>query len=143
MSQARAFSPFAVAFAVAAAFSAGACNGCKTPDDSGVPPVPSSTAPPPSPPATLEIPVVPVASASDGAAGAGGAPKGGVATSSLKACCNALRANAASMPPPNNAYALAAASYCDGAVASGQSNNAILQGVRGLLKGANMPASCK
>ncbi|HEU4407818.1 MAG TPA: acyltransferase [Polyangiaceae bacterium] len=141
MTKPQALRPVSIVFFAALALGAGACRGCEREGEQPVA-MPSNTAPPPPPPATI-IPVE-VPPADSGAAGAGGAPKaspgGG---SSLRACCAALRANAASMPPPNNGYALAAAAYCDSAVASGQDRNAIVQGVRGALKGANMPAACK
>ncbi|MCC6644730.1 MAG: hypothetical protein IT374_04035 [Polyangiaceae bacterium] len=75
-----------------------------------------------------------------------GAPRGRPAdVTGLRACCAALAQNARSMPPPNSAYAAAAASYCSGAVASvnqpGQ-RDAVFSGVRGLLRGAPAPSAC-
>jgi hypothetical protein len=60
----------------------------------------------------------------------------------LRACCAALRQNAASMPPPNNMYALQAAAACDGLVASGQ-GKAALGGLAGMMKGMGLPPACK
>lgn len=141
MTNPTAFRSLTTAFFVALALGAGACKGCEK-DAGGPVPVPADTATPPPPPNTIAPIVEPPPSASN-EAGAGGAPKVGPAPSSLKACCVALRGNAASMPPPNNAYALAAAAYCDSAVASGQDRNAIVQGVRQALKGASVPTACK
>ncbi len=62
---------------------------------------------------------------------------------SLKACCSALAQNAASAPPPTNAYMLQAAAACNAAVAQGKSSGSVLAVVRGALKGAGMPSACR
>jgi len=66
--------------------------------------------------------------------------------SGLRACCAALKSNAASMPPPNNVYAENAAAYCSASVASintpGQ-KDAFILAIRGALRGAAVPAQCK
>ncbi len=72
-------------------------------------------------------------------------PARSVDVTGLRACCAALAQNATSMPPPNGAYAAAAASYCSGAVASvnqPSQRDAVFAGVRGLLRGATPPAAC-
>jgi hypothetical protein len=65
----------------------------------------------------------------------------------LRACCTALQQNAASMPPPNNTYALQAASLCTSLVnglAAGSSTKAGALGAIGqIMKGANLPPACK
>src|SRR6185436_12969433 len=65
----------------------------------------------------------------------------------LRACCTALQQNAASMPPPNNTYALQAATMCQslvGALAAGSTTKAgALGSIGSILKGANLPPACK
>jgi hypothetical protein len=65
----------------------------------------------------------------------------------LRACCTALQQNAASMPPPNNTYALQAAQVCQSLVttlASGATTkNGALGTIGSLLKGANLPPACR
>jgi hypothetical protein len=65
----------------------------------------------------------------------------------LRACCTALQQNAASMPPPNNTYALQAASVCQSlvtALASGATTKSgALGSIGSVLKGANLPPACK
>jgi len=65
----------------------------------------------------------------------------------LRACCTALQQNAASMPPPNNTYALQAAQVCTslvGAIASGSASKAGALGTLGsVMKGAHLPPACK
>jgi hypothetical protein len=65
----------------------------------------------------------------------------------LRACCTALQQNAASMPPPNNTYALQAASLCTSLVAGLASGSATKSGalgaIGGIMKGANLPPACK
>jgi len=71
---------------------------------------------------------------------------GGGQFASLRACCQALSQNAASMPPPQGMYALAAANYCHGSVAaisSPQQKDAMVSTLRGMLKGAALPAACR
>jgi hypothetical protein len=62
---------------------------------------------------------------------------------SLKACCAALRQNAANAPPPNDQYMLSAALVCDGAAASGAVAGSIVTQLQAALKGAGMPAACQ
>ena len=65
----------------------------------------------------------------------------------LRACCTALQQNAASMPPPNNTYALQAAQMCQSlvtAIASGSTTKAgALGSIGSIMKGANLPPACK
>jgi len=65
----------------------------------------------------------------------------------LRACCNALQQNAASMPPPNNAWALQAAAICQSMVqqmaAGSKSKGDALAVIGGALKGAALPPACK
>jgi hypothetical protein len=108
--------------------------------------------PNPSASATGVIDIVPIAAdASDDVDGSDADAKAtgsGVAydPSHLKACCVALQANAASMPPPQNLYAQAAAQYCLAAVASVNSptqKDQVLAGIRNTLKGGTLPANCR
>ena len=65
----------------------------------------------------------------------------------LRACCTALQQNAASMPPPQNTYALQAAAVCQSLVAGLASGSATKAGALGslgsMMKGANLPPACK
>jgi hypothetical protein len=81
----------------------------------------------------------------DAGADTGAAKKGGrgAPRQSLKACCVALRQNAANAPPPNDQYMLTAAAICDGAVASGQVGGSIVAQLQAALKGAGMPSACQ
>jgi hypothetical protein len=117
-------------------------SGCKK--DEPPPPLPSAapaavTPPPAASPIEL-VPEVPVASAS---ASASAAPvkTGGGGGGSLKACCNALRQNAASAPEPNKGFMLTAAQICDGAAAAGQTS--AMGPITAALRGAGLPTACK
>jgi hypothetical protein len=68
---------------------------------------------------------------------AGGAGAGG-----LGPCCAALRQNANSAPPDQKAGLIQAAAICDGLRNNPQTSVAIAA-IRGALRGANMPSSCK
>jgi len=123
-------------------------SSCKKKEEEP-PPAPSAPAPPPPP-----EPVV-VAPEEDAAIAvlvedAGKKPVGKSApadVAGLRACCSALQQNAASMPPPNNTYALQAAAMCQqlvGALAAGSATKAGAFGsINQLLKGANLPPACK
>jgi hypothetical protein len=133
--------PFALALAV---------QGCSNKDEE-TPPAQPSAAPTPTPAPTPSAPVVlktegedAGADATDDAADASdAAPKaGGGDPTGVRACCNALRQNANSAPLDQKGSLLSAAAMCDGLVNNPQGRQA-LSAVRGLLKGANMPASCK
>jgi hypothetical protein len=60
----------------------------------------------------------------------------------VRRCCSALRQNANSAPLDQKGSYLSAAAMCDGLVGSPQGRQA-LSAVRGVLKGANMPADCQ
>ena len=70
------------------------------------------------------------------AAGGTGDPTG------IAACCAALSQNAASAPPQQKGAYLAAAGACQAALNNPQ-GRAALAGVRALLMGANVPATCR
>jgi hypothetical protein len=131
--------PFALALAA---------QGCSNKDDE-TPPAQPSAAPTPAP--TPSAPTVlkteddaGVPAADDAGADADAAPKatGGGDPTGVKACCAALRQNAKSAPLDQQGSLLSAAAMCDGLVNNPQGRQA-LSAVRGLLKGANMPASCQ
>lgn len=126
-----------------------ACSGCKKKDDDVAP------MPPPPPPTSAPTPVL-IAPEEDAAVDApddvepdvkkvtGAAKPPDVA--GLRACCNALQQNAASMPPPNNAYALQGAAICQSMVAAmaagTQSKAGALAVIGGALRGAGLPPAC-
>jgi len=124
-------------------------SGCKKKEED-LPPAPSA-APPPEPAPT---PVVIAPEEDAGAIDDGSVDVKKPATKAapadvagLRACCTALQQNASSMPPPNNAYALQAASLCLSLVnglASGSATKAgALGAIGGIMKGANLPPACK
>ncbi|MET0596001.1 MAG: acyltransferase [Polyangiaceae bacterium] len=126
-------------------------TGCKKKEEE-LPPAPSATPPPPEP-APAPTPVVIAPEEDAGAVDAGEDVKKPAAKAApadvagLRACCTALQQNAASMPPPNNAYAIQAASMCTTlvtALASGSATKAGALGTIGsLMKGANLPPAGK
>lgn len=133
--------PFALAFAA---------QGCGKSDEDSTPPPQPSAAPTPTP--TPTAPPVQLKTEEDAGVDAGedaadasdGAIKvtGGGDPTGVRACCSALRQNANSAPLDQKGTLLSAAALCDGLVNSPQGKQA-LSAVRGMLKGANMPASCK
>ncbi|SRR6266542_1068223 len=125
-------------------------TSCKKKEEDN-PPAPS--APPPAPP---PAPVVVAPEEDAGLAAledvvpdvrktAGKAAPADVA--GLKACCTALQQNAASLPPPNDGFALQAASMCQSlvaALASGSTTKAgALGSIGAMMKGAHLPPACK
>jgi hypothetical protein len=126
--------------------------GCKKKEEE-LPPAPSAAPAPTPTPAPTPVVIAPEEDAGapveDAAADmkkpAGKAAPADVA--GLRACCTALEQNAASMPPPNNAYALQAANLCKSLVnglASGSATKAgALGAIGGIMKGANLPPACK
>jgi hypothetical protein len=128
--------PFAIAAVV---------QGCKKEEPPPPMPVASETPAPPPPTVTLAAPV----DSTDLDASSEDAKKLGVGKppdlTGLRACCAALQGNAASMPPPQNMYAAAAASYCQATVNSvntpGQ-KDALIAGIRNALRGAAVPGAC-
>ena len=127
-------------------------TGCKKKEED-LPPAPSAAPPPPAPtPAPTPVVIAPEEDA--GAADDAGAdvkkPAAKAApadVAGLRACCTALEQNAASMPPPNNAYALQAANLCKSLVAGlatwSATKSGALGAIGGVMKGANLPPACK
>ena len=126
-------------------------TGCKKKEEE-LPPAPSATTPPPPAPAPTPVLIQPEedAGAVEDAAADVKKPTGKAApadVAGLRACCAALQQNASSMPPPNNAYALQAASLCNTLVnclATGSATKSgALGAIGGIMKGANLPPACK
>ena len=126
-------------------------TGCKKKEED-LPPAPSAAPPPAPTPAPTPVVIAPEedAGAIEDAAADVKKPMGKAApadVAGLRACCTALEQNAASMPPPNNAYALQAANLCKSLVnglASGSATKAgALGAIGGIMKGANLPPACK
>jgi hypothetical protein len=126
-------------------------TGCKKQEEE-LPPAPSAAPPPAPTPVPTPVVIAPEEEAGvvedagpDVKKPAGKAAPADVA--GLRACCTALEQNAASMPPPNNAYALQAANMCKSLVsglASGSATKAgALGAIGGIMKGANLPPACK
>ncbi|WP_437878362.1 acyltransferase [Sorangium sp. So ce513] len=122
-------------------------NGCKKEEEElpPIPPPPVEPAPAPTPTPTTQI--VPeedagVADADVADADAGKKVVGTSDPSGIRKCCAALRQNAKSAPPEQQGAYLAAASACDGLANSPQGRQA-LSTLRGILLGAQMPASCQ
>ena len=139
ITKARILAPLAFSLAIPAL--SVTMGGCKK--DEPPPPLPSASpqaAAPPPPTAPIElVPETPIASAS---ASASAAPvRAGGGGGSLKACCAALRQNAASAPEPNKGFMLTAAQICDGAAAAGQTSAA--GPITAALRGAGLPTACK
>ena len=112
------------------------------------PPAPSAAPAPPPAPEPVAVAIEEDAGVVEDAAIKKVAVKAAPAdVAGLRACCTALRQNAASMPPPNNSYALSAAGACDAfiqAVAAGGSSKASALGsINSIMKGANLPPACK
>jgi hypothetical protein len=127
-------------------------GGCKKKEEE-LPPAPSAAPPPPTP-APVPTPVVIAPEEDAGAVEDAGAdvkkPAGKAApadVAGLRACCTALEQNAASMPPPNNAYALQAANLCkslvNGLATGSATKSGALGAIGGVMKGANLPPACK
>ncbi|WP_437580561.1 acyltransferase [Sorangium sp. So ce887] len=122
-------------------------NGCKK-EEEEPPPVPAPTVVTPAPTPTPTTQIVPEedagADAADVDAADADAGKKVVTgdSSGIRKCCAALRQNAKSAPPEQQGGYLAAASACDGLANSPQGRQA-LSTLRGLLLGAQMPASCQ
>jgi len=122
--------------------------GCKKEEELAPPPPPAEPAPAPEP-----IVIAPEVEEED--AGEDAPEEAAVKKTTakapdvagLRACCNALQQNAASMPPPNNAWALQAAAICQSMVqqmaAGSKSKGDALAVIGGALKGAALPPACK
>ncbi|WP_231864880.1 MULTISPECIES: acyltransferase [Sorangium] len=125
-------------------------SGCPKKEEDEVPPVPSApVVPTPAPTPTPTTQIVPeedagadAADADTADADAGKKVVGTGDPSGIRKCCAALRQNAKSAPPEQQGGYLAAASACDGLANSPQGRQA-LSTLRGLLVGAQMPASCQ
>jgi hypothetical protein len=126
-------------------------SGCKKKEEDAPPPLVQSVAPAPPPAPTPvavateeDAAVAPVEDAGVKKVVAKGPPAD---VAGLRACCTALQQNAASMPPPNNTYALQAATMCQSlvaALAAGSTTKAgALGSIGSILKGANLPPACK
>lgn len=131
--------PFALALAV---------QGCGKNDEDAPLPQPSA-APTPAPTPSAAPPVVlkteedaGVDAGEDAAADAAVKATGTGDPTGIRKCCAALRQNANSAPLDQKGSLLSAAAMCDGLVNSPQGKQALVA-VRGLLKGASMPASCQ
>jgi hypothetical protein len=134
---------FSIGVPVVAIFFFSSLMGCKKKEEEPQPPpIPAATpAPTPTPaPVVVEVeagPVVPDAAPAKPGVGKAADPAG------LSACCNALAQNAASMPAPNNAYALQAAAICKTLVAAGAGKGGATAQIAAAMKGANLPPACK
>jgi hypothetical protein len=124
-------------------------TSCKKKEDE-LPPAPSAPPPAPTPTPVAVAPeedayVAVVDAAADVKKAVGKAAPADVA--GLRACCTALQQNAASLPPPNDGFALQAASMCQSmvaALASGSTTKAgALGSIGAMMKGANLPPACK
>jgi hypothetical protein len=121
---------------------------CKKKEDDVPPPVPSAPAPPPAPTPVVVAPEEIAPEPQDAAPDVKKTVKAAPAdVAGLRACCTALQQNAASMPPPNNAYAQQAAALCQSfvtALAAGSATKAGAFGsINSVMKGANLPPACK
>jgi hypothetical protein len=124
-------------------------SSCKKKEEDAPPPLVTSVAPTPPPaPEPIPLAVEEDAGAVEDAGVKKVVAKGAPAdVAGLRACCTALQQNAASMPPPNNTYALQAATMCQSlvaALAAGSTTKAgALGSIGSILKGANLPPACK
>jgi hypothetical protein len=137
---------FAIGMPVAVVFVLSSLTGCKKKEEEPPPPpIPAAApAPPPAPvPVVVEVDAGPVAGP-DAAVNLKKAGKGALPDpSGLHACCTALEQNAASMPAPNNGFALQAAALCKAAVAAGAGKGGVMTQIAAAMKGANLPPACK
>lgn len=133
----------ALTFPFAVALLANGCGGKET-----EPPPATTSAPAPTPTPTPTVNMVPEEDAGAADADAGDAdadaPKatGSFDPTGIKACCAALNQNAASAPLDQKPMYLQAAAVCQGLINSPQGRQALIA-VRGALRGANVPSSCK
>lgn len=123
--------------------------GCPKSEDP--PPIPTATTsaavtatpPPPPPPASVEITTEVDAGPPVEDAAVKKASSKPADVLGLRACCTALKQNAASMPPPNNGYAEAAATMCLGLLSQGATKSSALGPVAAALRGLPLPPACK
>jgi hypothetical protein len=126
-------------------------SGCKKKEEDIPPPPPAAPAPTPAPtPVTItteEEAAAPVEDAAPDVKKVVPHVSAPADVAGLRACCQALQQNAASMPPPTNTYALQAAQVCSSlvsALAAGATTKAGAMGsIAGILKGANLPPACR
>lgn len=133
----------ALAFPFGVALLANGCGGKET----DTPPVTSAPAPTPTPTPTPTVTMVPEEDAgadADASDADADAPKatGNYDPTGIRACCAALNQNAASAPLDQKPMYIQAAAICQGLVNSPQGRQALIA-VRGALRGANVPSSCK
>jgi hypothetical protein len=136
----------ALAFPFGAMLIAGGSSGCGSKETDGTTGAPAPPPPPPTPTQTTvmtpeEDAGAPV-DASDDADADAPKPTGNFDPTGIKACCAALAQNAASAPLDQKPMYLQAAAVCQGLVNNPQGRQALSQ-LRGILRGANMPSSCK
>ena len=72
----------------------------------------------------------------------GGLTGGSGGSGGMQSCCDALRRDAPTKPPPTNMYFDAAATACDAAVAAGEEKAAVQAAIRVELRGAATPPYC-
>jgi hypothetical protein len=133
----------ALVFPFAVALLANGCGGKETEPA----PATSAPAPVPSPTPTPTVQMVPEEDAgadADASDADADAPKGtgSFDPTGIRACCNALTQNANSAPLDQKPMYIQAAAVCQGLVNSPQGKQALV-GIRGMLRGANMPSQCK
>lgn len=133
---------FALSFPFGVLLVANGCGNKDTEGTTGAPPAPTP-APTPTPTMTM-VPEEDAGSDADSGDADADAPKtgGGGDATGIRACCAALAQNAASAPLDQKPGYLQAAAVCNGLVNSPQGRGALVQ-LRGMLRGANMPSSCK
>lgn len=133
----------ALVFPFAVALIASGCGDKETETPTTVAPAPTPT---PTPTPTVQLVPEEDAGAADADAGDADAdaPKatGSYDPTGIRACCAALSQNAASAPLDQKPMYLQAAAVCQGLVNSPQGRQALV-GIRGMLRGANVPSSCK
>ena len=130
---------------VVVVFLASSLIGCKKKEEEPPPPpIPAAAPAPPPAPAPVVVEVDAGAPAPTAAPAVKPTGKGAPADpTGLMACCNALAQNAASMPPPNNGYALQAAALCKTLASAGLGKGGASAQIAAQMKGANLPPACK
>ena len=123
-----------------------AAPSCKKKEEDVPIPMPSASAVPTAAPTPTPAPVVIAERRRGRPKRACNSPRGPAKpadVAGLRACCTALKQNAASMPPEQAPYALQAATMCEGmvsAMATGSMSKAGALGMLGAtLKGAHLP----
>lgn len=133
----------ALAFPFSVAILANGCGGKETEP----PPVSSAPAPTPTPTPTPTVEMVPEEDAgadADAGDADADAPKatGSYDPTGVRACCAALSQNVNSAPLDQKPMYIQAAAICNGLINSPQGRQALIA-VRGALRGANVPSSCR